>query len=340
MHQNSSRSTNHLYQQKEQDQEPDDHLQLQSSGTRSSNLLHYYLNLNRLKFWKKHASSLTITEVEQTHKVTYLGNVLTPWAKGDQSVNRALDTLWANYVNKRGGASAEIVMRLTVANWGLQAETKQFGLTEYWANRITYTVCKPNHPRLLCWVYRHVGRRGKPELRCHAVLCAKEEVAKRMARVLGERVASALAEFRREKALRQRARLSLTEMPIRKQLLVKGLANFRPPLERSRSAPKLMAIIEDAEREEEEAEELESEDLLLLRRMRILKEVIAEEEGDVDEDELLDFVESSSISLDGEEEDQSCTSSSLKDYEDDDENDSAIDSESFKSDEIVYSTNG
>ena len=308
----------------------DDRLQLHSSSSTGGPT--FYLSFNRLKFWKKHSSSLTITEVEQTHKVIYLGNVLTPWAKGDQSVNRAMDTLWSNYLAKRGAVgTSDIVMRLSVQNSGLKAETKQFGLTEYWANRITYTVWKPAHPKLLAWVYRHVGRKGKPELRCHAVLCAKEEVARRMARVLGERLATALQEFLREKVLRQKARLSLTEIPIRKQLLVKGLANFRPPLERSRSAPKLMAIVEDAEREEEEEADL----------LRRLKEVVEE-----DEEEDLDFAEMSSISLDGEEEEEEeeeeeGSGCSLKDdFEDDDENDSAIDSESFKSDEIVYSTNG
>lgn len=287
----------------------------------SSSHFHFYLSFNRLKFWKKHSSSITITEVEQTHKVTYLGNVLTPWAKGDQSVNRALDTLWTNYCNKRNTAS-DIVMRLSICNSGLKAETKQFGLTEYWANRITFCCWKMAHPKnpMFCWVYRHVGRKGKPELRCHAVLCQKEETARRMAKVLQERLAMALKEFLREKVLRQRARLSLTEIPIRKQLLVKGLANFRPPLERSRSAPKLMAIVEDAEKEEEEEQEL-------FQRLKATEE----------EEEEEDFAEMSSISLDEEEEREL----QFKDgFSYDDENDSAIDSESFKSDEIVYSTNG
>lgn len=141
-----------------------------------------------------------------------------------------------------------------------------------------------------------------------------------MAKVLEERLAMALKEFLREKVLRQRARLSLTEIPIRKQLLVKGLANFRPPLERSRSAPKLMAIVEDAEKEDEEEQEL-------FQRLKATEE----------EEEEEDFAEMSSISLDEEEE----IELQFKDgFSYDDENDSAIDSESFKSDEIVYSTNG
>lgn len=67
----------------------------------------------------------------------------------------------------------------------------------------------------------------------------------RMAQSLNDKLSTALQEFRREKKLRQNARLSLSEIPIRKQLLVKGLANFRAPLERSKSAPKLTSIVED-----------------------------------------------------------------------------------------------
>jgi hypothetical protein len=66
-----------------------------------------------------------------------------------------------------------------------------------------------------------------------------------MAQSLNDKLSTALQEFRREKKLRQNARLSLSEIPIRKQLLVKGLANFRAPLERSKSAPKLTSIVED-----------------------------------------------------------------------------------------------
>ena len=78
---------------------------------------------------------------------------------------------------------------------------------------------------------------------------------------MNEKLSTALQEFRREKKLRQNARLSLSEIPIRKQLLVKGLANFRAPLERSKSAPKLTSIVEEIKEDStfEEDEELESE---------------------------------------------------------------------------------
>ena len=81
-----------------------------------------------------------------------------------------------------------------------------------------------------------------------------------MSQSLNDKLTTALQEFRREKKLRQNARLSLSEIPIRKQLLVKGLANFRAPLERSKSAPKLTAIVEEIKENDfdDEEEELES----------------------------------------------------------------------------------
>ena len=66
-------------------------------------------------------------------------------------------------------------MRLKVCASGLKATTRQHGLTEYWANRITHCCAPKNYPRVFCWIYRHEGRKLKHELRCHAVLCSKEK---------------------------------------------------------------------------------------------------------------------------------------------------------------------
>lgn len=111
---------------------------------------------------------------------------------------------------------------------------------------------------MFCWVYRHEGRKLKQELRCHAVLCPKESTARRMVTQLNTRLAQALTEFKRDKISRQNARLSLANsvyenpsMPRRKILLSTGSHNYRPPLERSKSAPKLMSIEESLEEEEE-----------------------------------------------------------------------------------------
>lgn len=71
-----------------------------------------------------------------------------------------------------------------------------------------------------------------------------------------------MREFKRDKISRQNARLSLVNsvyenpsMPRRKILLSVGANNYRPPLERSKSAPRLMAIEEAIGEEDEDEEE-------------------------------------------------------------------------------------
>ncbi|KAK8753073.1 hypothetical protein OTU49_002376 [Cherax quadricarinatus] len=211
-------------------------------------------NMNLKKLWRK--KSVTITEYDPTYKVVYLGNVLTGWAKGEGCVDKPLATLWRNYYQSN---RQDIAMKVTICGAGLRAVTREHGLTEYWAHRVTYCVAHPAYPRVFCWVYRHEGRRLKQELRCHAVLCPKNSKAEAMAAQLRVRLASALQEFRREKVVRQNARMSLMHaiydsaaIPRRKLLLSTGGANYRPPLERSKSAPKLGAIEETIEEEDEE----------------------------------------------------------------------------------------
>jgi hypothetical protein len=71
----------------------------------------------------------------------------------------------------------------------------------------------------------------------------------------------ALVDFKKEKISRQNARLSLANsayenpsMPYRKILLQTGSANYRPPVERGKAAPKLK-VIEEVILEEEEEDE-------------------------------------------------------------------------------------
>ena len=47
-------------------------------------------------------------------------------------------------------------MKVTVCPSGLKAVTKEHGLTEYWANRITYCTADPEYPKVFCWIYRCV----------------------------------------------------------------------------------------------------------------------------------------------------------------------------------------
>ncbi|XP_073983408.1 uncharacterized protein isoform X3 [Rhodnius prolixus] len=175
--------------------------------------------------------------------------------KGEGCVEKPLSTLWKNY---QGSCKPDVQMKVTVTQSGLKAVTKEHGLTEYWSHRITYCAAPTNYPKVFCWVYRHEGRKLKQELRCHAVLCSKESTARRMASDLSFRLAQALIEFKRDKLNKQNARLSLANsvydnptMPRRKILLSTGSQNYRPPLERSKSAPKLMSIEESVEEEEE-----------------------------------------------------------------------------------------
>ncbi|KAH0947048.1 hypothetical protein HN011_001642 [Eciton burchellii] len=212
------------------------------------------------RLWRRHRGNASITEYDPSYKVAYLGNVLTGWAKGEGCVEKPVSTLWRSYVSS---SKPDVCMRLTVTNGGLTATTKDHGLTEYWAHRVTYCTAPASHPRLFVWVYRHEGRRLRPELRCHAALCSKESTARRLASILNARLQQALLEFRRDKVSRQNARLSLANslydnpsLPRRKLLLSIGGQNYRPPLERSKSAPKLSAIEEDTVAEEMEQQRL------------------------------------------------------------------------------------
>lgn len=173
---------------------------------------------------------------------------------GEGCIDKPLSTLWKNY---SGSTKPDVHMKISVTQSGLKAITKEHGLIEYWSHRITYCTVPQGLPRIFCWIYRHEGRKLKQELRCHAVLCSKESVAARMVTTLKLRLAQALLDFKRDKLLKQNARLSLANsvydnpsLPRRKILLSTGSHNYKPPLERSKSAPKLMSIEESLEEEE------------------------------------------------------------------------------------------
>ncbi|KAJ8956843.1 hypothetical protein NQ318_014257, partial [Aromia moschata] len=121
-------------------------------------------------------------------------------------VEKPLATLWRNYTQS---SRPDVRMQLTVSAGGLKATTKDHGLTEYWAHRLTTCAAPAQFPRLFCWVYRHEGKRLRHELRCHAVLCPTTSVAKQIEMELKHSLALALLEFKRDKLCRQNARLSL-----------------------------------------------------------------------------------------------------------------------------------
>ncbi|XP_055607148.1 uncharacterized protein LOC129754912 [Uranotaenia lowii] len=207
---------------------------------------------------RRHSHSIDISRPDPEFKVSYLGNVLTGWAKGEGCAEKPLATLWRNYTQN---SKPDVMMKLCLCPSGLKATTRQHGLTEYWSHRITYCSSPKNYPRVFCWIYRHEGRKLKHEFRCHAVICAKESIAQDISSTLKENLAKALQEFKRDKLNKQNARLSLANsvydnptMPRRKIMLSVGSSNYRPPLERSKSAPKLMAIEEMIGEEDEDDE--------------------------------------------------------------------------------------
>ncbi|CAB3227613.1 unnamed protein product [Arctia plantaginis] len=174
----------------------------------------------------------------------------------ESCIEKPLATLWRNY---QQSTKPDVVMKLSVTNSGLKGFTKEHGLTEYWSHRITYCASPPHYPKLFCWVYRHEGKKLKHELRCHAVLCTKESLSKKITEELQVKLKQALVEFKKDRISKQNARLSLANsvyenpsMPRRKIMLSVGALNYRPPLERSKSAPKLGAIEELCSEEDEE----------------------------------------------------------------------------------------
>lgn len=100
---------------------------------------------------------------------------------GDNCMEKPLSTLWRNYTQNN---KPDVLMRLRVSPSGLKASTRQHGLTEYWAHRITFCSAPKNYPRVFCWIYRHEGRKLKHELRCHAVICSKESIATDICNIL------------------------------------------------------------------------------------------------------------------------------------------------------------
>ena len=214
-------------------------------------------NMSKMSFfgWRK---NLQISEQDPSYKVRYLGNVQTAMMKGEGCVDKPVGTIWNNYMRS---PHPGLEMKLVLTGSGLKAYTKEQGLTEYRAHRISYCIAHPSYPKLFVWVYRHEGKKMKMELRCHAVLCKSEAKAKAIALQLHEKLSFALKEFQREKLRKQNSRLTLQRtnslpkagsvLPLRKQLLSTA-TNFKPPASKSTGAPKLGAIHEDYEEEEEE----------------------------------------------------------------------------------------
>ncbi|CAB3410436.1 unnamed protein product [Caenorhabditis bovis] len=206
--------------------------------------------------FRKKKQRYTINPPDESYNVIYLGNVLTVMARGDHCYEKPLALIWKAYCSR---SRNDLGMNLEITRSGLKAETKQQGLTEYWAHRITFSAAPPEYPKVFCWIYKHDGKRLKPELRCHAVLCKKNSEPAIINTKLQEFLHAALQEYRREKMSAQNARLTgSVGCPRRKQILQTGSLNFRPPVSRSKSAPRLGSIDEEQEEDEFASDDNES----------------------------------------------------------------------------------
>ncbi|EHA97852.1 Protein FAM43A [Heterocephalus glaber] len=225
---------------------------------------------------------LHITSEDPTYTVLYLGNATTIQARGDGCTDLAVGKIWSKSEAGRQGTK----MKLTVSAQGIRmVHAEERALRRpghlYLLHRVTYCVADARLPKVFAWVYRHELKHKAVMLRCHAVLVSKPEKAQAMALLLYQTSANALAEFkrlkRRDDARHQQQELvgahTIPLVPLRK-LLLHGPCCYKPPVERSRSAPKLGSITEDLLGEQQEQEEVEEEHLEACL-----------EEGDEEEDE-------------------------------------------------------
>ncbi|XP_072897279.1 protein FAM43A [Hemitrygon akajei] len=230
--------------------------------------------LNRVcSMFKSKRRKIKITGEDPTYTVLYLGNAATIQSKGEGCADVAVTKIWSKSEQGKNGTR----MKLTISSQGIRmvhvdGKARRPGHL-YLLHRITYCVADPRSPKIFAWIYRHELKHKAVMLRCHAVLVSKPEKAKAMALLLYQTSSNALAEFkrlkRRDDARHQQQKLvgeqSIPLVPLRK--LMNGQCSYKPPVERSRSAPKLGSITEDLVGEEEEQRalleiSLEYEDIL------------------------------------------------------------------------------
>ena len=128
--------------------------------------------------------------------------------KGEGCVDKPVEALWNNFV-RHGKIGA--TMELVVGPYGLRASIPGGPVerkpTEYFANRLAFCTTSTKHSRLFVWVYRHEGKKGKAELRCHAAFCRRAEDAARLKDKLKANLARVLREYAREQRRRETQKL-------------------------------------------------------------------------------------------------------------------------------------
>uniref|UniRef100_UPI00398F14A5 protein FAM43B n=1 Tax=Pristiophorus japonicus TaxID=55135 RepID=UPI00398F14A5 len=217
-------------------------------------------SLERLgSIFKSKRQKVQLTREDPSYTVWYLGNAVTFSAKGDGCTDEAVGKIWA----KCEQGSAGTKMQLSIGPHGVrmsQTDRSKHSGHLYLLHRITYCVADRNRARIFAWVYRHQVRNKAVVLRCHAVLVSRSHKAKAMALLLYQTSTSAFNEFKRLKRQddarhRQQQRLGeviVPLIPIRK--LLNSQCPYRPPLDCSKSAPRLSSISEEKEEEGEEEE--------------------------------------------------------------------------------------
>ena len=180
------------------------------------------------------------------------------------SVDKPVKILWDNHLKHNGHAGLK--MKLTLTQGGLRVNTKDHGLTEYYGHRIHFIQAHALHPKLFIWVYQHVGKNLKSEIRCHAVLCERARDARVIELLLNSRLQQTFLEYKREKRRQQNSRLCNSknggllagQLGTRKRAFTTSTKNYKPPVQHGMcSAPKLDDVLE----EDEEAEVNEQADL-------------------------------------------------------------------------------
>jgi hypothetical protein len=198
------------------------------------------------------------------------------------NVDKPVKILWDNHVKHNGQAGLK--MKLTLTQGGLRVNTKDHGLTEYYGHRIHFLQAHPSHSKLFIWVYQHVGKNLKSEIRCHAVLCERVRDAKLIEELLTMRLHQTFLEYKREKRRLQNSRLCNSknggllagQVGTRKRTFTKSTKNYKPPVQHGMcSAPKLDDVLEE---EEEEFQESAVDYSSVSMPARIKAEIAGEEE--------------------------------------------------------------
>lgn len=212
------------------------------------------------------------------------------------SVDKPVKILWDNHLKHNGQAGLK--MQLTLTQGGLKVDTKDHGLTEYYGHRIHFIQAHPSHPKLFVWVYQHVGKNLKTEIRCHAALCQRVRDSKNIESSLNEKLQRTFLEYKREKRRQQNSRLCNTknggiltgQLGTRKRTF-SITRTYKPPVQHGMcSAPKLDDVLEEEEEIYNEKNFQHRKNRLSLKKR---KNVI------VNEKEEMSIIDESEINSDG-----------------------------------------